>query len=791
RTDLSGDPDFQELLSREKEVALGAYAHQDLPFERLVEELQPQRSLSHPPLFQVWFNLLAVDELHAAVELKELVAEPVASSEIQAKFELSLYAFEHDQSIELQFVYNADLFDDSTINKMLGHLRTLLESIAGSRGQRISQLNLLTEEEKSEAARNRNEAIRASSAFVAFEREQVDSTLTERFEQQVRMYPDNVAVMSKSHRWSYQELNAAANRIAGEVLERIGGPDQILSLLLSHDTPMIAALLGVLKAGNSYVPLDPSNPHQRTRYILEDSQSKAVLTDDANFELANSLIGGRLPIINIDRLDANRAMPILNRTDMTPDRMVYILYTSGSTGVPKGVVQNHRNVMHFIRNYTNNLKISAEDNLALLASHSFDAAVMDVYGALLNGATLCPLDLREAGVKGLPAWLIERQITIYHSTPTVYRYFINELKEDYVFPKLRLVVLGGEEVCKSDVEAYKRFFNDTCVLVNGFGPTESTVALQFFVSKDTNVRRNSVPIGFPVDETEVLLLNADRRASGVRGEIAMKSPYVALGYWRKPELTQTAFLSAQGAARIYLTGDMGRLLPDGSIEYSGRKDDQVKIRGMRVEPGEIESILCRHPAVRECIVTARPGRLGETSLVAYVVARDAQIVDRTVIKQYLRDNLPAYMIPAGLVTMDALPLTPTGKIDRRSLPAPDWSLRETEAEFIPAQTSTAQTLAEMWRELLSVDRISIHDNFFDLGGHSLLATRLASRIREVFRIDVPLRSLFETQTLGDLSALIDTLLESDNGHSASEIRPYSRDAYRVKDLQEMSLKART
>jgi amino acid adenylation domain-containing protein len=552
---------------------------------------------------------------------------------------------------------------------------------------------------------------------------------------------------------------------------------------------MIAALLGVLKAGNSYVPLDPSNPHQRIRYILEDSQSKAVITDAVNFELASSLIQGRLPIINIDRLDANEAMPVLNRANMTPDRMVYILYTSGSTGAPKGVVQNHRNVMHFIRNYTNNLKISADDNLALLASHSFDAAVMDVYGALLNGATLCPLDLREAGVKGLSAWLIERQITIYHSTPTVYRYFVNELKGDESFPKLRLVVLGGEEVCNSDVEAYKRFFTDTCVLVNGFGPTESTVTLQFFVSKDTDVRRNSVPIGFPVEETEVLLLNADGRESGVRGEIAIKSPYVALGYWRKPELTQTAFLSAEGATRIYRTGDMGKLLPQGSIEYCGRKDDQVKIRGMRVEPGEIESILCRHPAVRECIVAARPGRLGDTNLVAYVVARDGQTIDRTIIKQYLRDNLPAYMIPSALVTMDALPLTPTGKIDRRSLPAPDWSLRETEAEFVQAETETAQTLAEIWRELLSVDRISIHDNFFDLGGHSLLATRLAARIREILKIDVPLRSLFETPTLGDLSVLVDTLLESDRGHSAPEIRRYSRDPYRVTDLQAMHLEA--
>jgi acyl carrier protein len=370
----------------------------------------------------------------------------------------------------------------------------------------------------------------------------------------------------------------------------------------------------------------------------------------------------------------------------------------------------------------------------------------------------------------------------------VYRYFVNELKGNESFPKLRLVVLGGEEVCKSDVEAYKRFFNDTCVLVNGFGPTESTVTLQFFVSKDTDVRRNSVPIGFPVDETEVLLLDHDGREAGVRGDIAIKSPYVALGYWRKPELTQAAFLPDHGATRIYRTGDMGRLLPDGSIEYSGRKDDQVKIRGIRVEPGEIQSILGRHPAVRECIVAARPGWLGETSLVAYVVARDGQIIDRTVIKQYLRDNLPAYMMPSALVTMDALPLTPTGKIDRRSLPAPDWSIRDTEAEFVHAQTSTAQTLAEMWRELLSVDQISIHDNFFDLGGHSLLATRLAARIREVLKIEVPLRSLFETQTLADLSSLIDTILQ--NGHSASAIPQYSRDAYRVKDFQEMQLKAR-
>ncbi|MFY9553418.1 MAG: non-ribosomal peptide synthetase, partial [Blastocatellia bacterium] len=618
----------------------------------------------------------------------------------------------------------------------------------------------------------------------------IERTLTERFEHQVTMRPDNVAVSSKNFRWSYQELNAAADRIAQGVFERIGGPDQTLALLLGHDAPMIAALLGVLKTGNSYVPLDPSNPNQRIAYILEDSQARAVITDDVNFELASTFTQGRLPIINIDELDPNEAIPGLNRASMSPDRMVYILYTSGSTGTPKGVVQNHRNVMHFIRNYTNNLKITAEDNLGLLASYSFDAAVMDVYGALLNGATLCPLELRQEGVKGLSAWLIERQITIYHSTPTVYRYLVNELKGDERFPELRLVVLGGEEVCKSDVETYKRFFSDDCVLVNGFGPTESTVTLQFFVSKDTDIRRNSVSVGFPVEETEALLLDADGQESGVSGEIAIKSPYVALGYWRKPELTQAAFLANHGATRIYRTGDMGRLLPDGSIEYAGRKDDQVKIRGIRVEPGEIQSILCGHPDVRECVVVGRAGRLAETNLVAYVVAREGRSVDRNDLQQYLRDNLPAYMIPSALVTMEALPLTPTGKIDRRSLPAPDWSLRESEAEFVQPQTPTARALAEMWRELLEVDQISIHDNFFALGGHSLLATRLAARIREVLRIDVALRVLFETPTLEDLSAFIDKALENDRAHSVPEIRPFSRDPYRVKSLRGMHLKAR-
>ncbi|PYS56525.1 MAG: non-ribosomal peptide synthetase, partial [Acidobacteria bacterium] len=453
-----------------------------------------------------------------------------------------------------------------------------------------------------------------------------------------------------------------------------------------------------------------------------------------------------------------------------------------STGEPKGVMQNHRNVLHFIRVYTNNLRISSEDCLTLLSSYCFDASVMDIYGALLNGATLYPIDVRHEGLANLPEQINDERITIYHSTPTVYRYFIETLEgrsptvregakarnfcalADGWASALRLIVLGGEEVNHHDVESYRKHFSDECILVNGFGPTEATVALQNFIDKGTSISGESVPLGFPVEDTEVLLLSDRGTPVEIQGEIAIKSPYVALGYWRNPEATNAAFcvrnptvregtslrsgalayaqasdtkaVGERSTDRIYRTGDLGRRLSDGSIRFEGRKDFQIKIRGFRVELGEIESILSRHPQVRECVVVAREVNGRDKQLVAYLVPQASQSPSEADLRNFLKQKLPEYMLPAAFVTVGELPLTGSGKVNRLALPAPT-NLKREPAKTAAAQTPLEKLLVPIWIDILGVN-IGIHDNFFEHGGHSLMAVRLFAQIENRLGHRLPL-----------------------------------------------------
>ena len=535
-----------------------------------------------------------------------------------------------------------------------------------------------------------------------------------------------------------------------------------------------------------------------------------------------------MQLINIDAASSNFQTPAA-LPEVPPDRLAYILYTSGSTGQPKGVMQNHRNVLHYIRVYTNNLHLNADDRLSLLSSYCFDASVMDIYGALLNGATLCPVDIKEEGLAGLPEQLIAEGITVYHSTPTVYRYFLNELggQSHSAFPDLRLVVLGGEKVNRADVELYKQHFSKRCLFVNGLGPTEATVTLQNFIDKQTEIVGDSVPVGFPVEDTEVLLLNKAGKPAEVSGEIAIRSAHVALGYWRNEEATAAAFVSTicgpgspdgqpgwggdsgwvaprdsnANGHRIYRTGDMGRRLPDGSIKFEGRKDFQIKIRGFRVELGEIESALASSPQVREAAVVALDNGSGDTKLVAYVVPREPPanflsepgadrgpqagsslgVVDATgsqvwptnnsvatstesiaanasittELREFLKHSLPEYMVPASFVLLDSLPLTPSGKLNRRALPAPaTFDAQQHSISFAAPKTQLERVLTTIWSELLAVKAIGVNDNFFELGGHSLLAVRLFAQIEKRLGKRLPLATLFQAPTVAQLASVI-------------------------------------
>jgi amino acid adenylation domain-containing protein len=753
RTDLSGGPSFRQVLRRVRETTLGAYTHQDLPFEKLVEEIQPQRHLSHTPLFQVFFNMLNAGGQE--LELAGVKTERFAPAEIAAKFDLTLYVAEKNQELHFRLVYNNALFDATTIIQMLGHYKTLLEGIVANPDRAISRLPLLTETEKRQRSRQVN-LVRPGKPFLEFGQQEIEQSIPARFEQQVNKYSDKLAVRTKKYEWTYEQLNRATNHIARTLLTVCGPGEGRVGLLFEHDAPMIAVMLGALKAGKTYVPLDPTYPPERLRYIVADSQPGAILTNSGNQALAERLVEDTCPLIVIDHLGLTA--PIDNiKLSISADTPAYILYTSGSTGQPKGVMQNHRNVLHHIRVYTNNLQLGPEDKLTLLSSYGFDAAVMDIYSALLNGAALYPVSLKDEGIVGLGRWLTEQAITIYHSTPTVYRYFINSLAEDERFLAIRCVVLGGEEVFKRDVELYKKHFSPECIFVNGLGPTESTVSLQYFINQEMELSRNSVPVGYPVEGTEILLLDGAGEETEVYGEIGLRSPHLALGYWGQPALTQKSFLpdSAGGNSRIYRTGDMGRFRPDGVLEFAGRKDSQVKIRGFRIELGEIEAALGTHQAVRESVVLARENERSEKYLVAYVVPNQGVSLTVNELRHFLGEKLPGYMVPSAFVVLASLPRTAHGKLDRRALPVPDLAQSESETPFVAPRTPIEEIVARVWADLLRLERVGAADEFFAVGGHSLLATQVISRLRDAFQVELPLRTLFEASTVADLAKRIE------------------------------------
>ncbi len=751
-TDLSGNPSFHELLSRVREVALGAYAHQELPFEKLVEELQPERNLSYTPLFQVWFNMinLADSQNEKQNEQSGLTIERFSlSEEIPSQFDLTLYVQEKDQAIQLTFVYNVDLFDATTITRLIGHFQTLLENIVTDPDKRLSSLRLLTERHH---LSTRGNLVHPTIPFIEFEKR--EQSIPARFEEQVIKYSDQIAIKTMRYTWTYRDLNEKANQVAQAILKQ----EERVALLFEHDAPMLIGIMGVLKAGKTYVPLNPYSPRERLEYIVQDSQASAILTNDQNQSLAQALTSNTLRLINIDEIKLVASRDEIQPT-LSADSIAYLLYTSGTSGKPKAVIQNHRNVLHFIRTYTNHLHITANDKLTLLSSYSFDAAIMDIFGALLNGATLYPVNLKEESLSHLSSWLIQQEVTLYHSTPTVYRHWLNTVTEER-FPKIRLVVLGGEPVYKDDVDKYKKHFSTNCIFINGLGPTESTVSLQYFINHQTEITHQAVPVGYPVAETEILLLNETGEETDIYGEIAIKSPYIALGYWQKPELTQTVFLTDGDNQRLYRTGDMGRLRADGSIEFVGRKDFQVKLRGFRIELREVEAVLSQHPAVQETVVMLREETAGEKRLVAYWVPNQVPVTDTIELRRFIQEKLPDYMIPSAFVKLEAMPLA-NGKIDRRALPAPEQT-QDNQESFVAPQDKLEQQLANLWEKVLHVHPIGRHDNFFERGGHSLLAVTLLAQIEKAFAQGLSMMTIFQAPTIAQFADIL-----RDQGYKAT------------------------
>jgi amino acid adenylation domain-containing protein len=599
-----------------------------------------------------------------------------------------------------------------------------------------------------------------SGKFVEFPKQDVETSIQERFEQIAGLFPDRVAVKMRNRTLTYQELNQAANRLAHAILAQRGESQEPIALLMDHDISLIVAIVGVLKAGKICVVLDPSYPKDRSVFLLEDSQASLLITDSENLCLAIEYARDRCGFVNINELDSgfsidNPGLPI------SPDRFAFLIYTSGSTGQPKGVIQNHRNLLHDSLLYCNGLHICTDDRIALLYSCSTSQGLKITFATLLNGAALYPFNIRQNGVADLALWLNQEEITIYFSVPVIFRHFVSTITGQEKFPHLRIIQLGSDLVTLRELEEYQKHFSADTILIVRLGATETGTLRRMYFNLESPLEEAKSAVGYATEDVDISLLDEEGQEEkcDAIGEIVVKSRYISPGYWRRPDLTREKFFSDPngGDKRIYYTGDLGRLRSDGLLYHLGRKDFQLSIRGYRVEAGEIEAVLLAQDNVKEALVTAGKASTGadDDHLIAYIVPFEQPFPSTPVLQRAAREKLPAFMVPSDFVFLESLPLTPNGKVDRLALPAPDNARTELAVAYAAPQSDIEKRLAKIWAEVLSVERVGIHDNFFDLGGHSLAATRVISRALQAFKLELPVNALFDAPTVAQMAVIVE------------------------------------
>ncbi len=746
RTDLSGGPSFRELLRRVREVALGAYTHQDVPFEMLVDRLQPERDMSRTPLFQVAFVLqnVPIDP----VELPGLTLTPVEADTGTAKFDLMLTLSETPNGLNGALDYNTDLFDASTIRRMVGHFQTLLEGAVENPEQRITKLPLLTKNEERQLLVDWNATALDTPTY---------RCAHELFEARVTRQPEAVALVFEGEELSYAELDRRANRLAHH-LQNLGvGPDNLIGISTDRCPEMIVGILGTLKAGGAYLPLDPTYPQERLAFMMDDADVPIVLTQAHLLDRLGLDHGGPTAIC----LDAEWSVIAQEQgnkpeSHVTPENLAYVIYTSGSTGRPKGTMLRHRGLSNLTDAQRRSFGIGEGSRVLQFSPFSFDASVWETFMALANGATLC-LGRQETLTSGpdLLRLMRERGVTNVTLPPSVL-----SVLEPKDIPELETVISAGE-ACTAELVARWAPGRD---FFNAYGPTETTVCATMYLCHEDEP--GSPPIGRPIANTKLYVLDENMQPLpvGVRGELHVGGVSLAKGYLNRPELTAERFVrdpfSDDPDAHLYKTGDLARYREDGNLEFIGRIDHQVKLRGFRIELGEIEAVLRAHSDVQEAVALARSDIPGGEGLVAYVVPEDGAEPEREQLRGFLREKLPEYMVPSFFVTVEAFPLTPAGKVDRPSLPAPDGGRPDLEREYVAPRTPMEERLAEICADLLNVERVGVYDSFFELGGHSLLATQFISRVREAFGVLVPLRTIFEHPRVAELAQQIQALRDT-------------------------------
>ena len=737
RLNLDNDLSFQDLLTRVREVSLAAYAHQDLPFEMLVETLQPQRDLSHTPLFQVMFVLQNAPI--ADLELAGLKISPLSTENTTAKFDLTLSMENIEEGLVGVWEYNTDLFDDSTIERMSGHFVTLLEDIVANPTKPILRLSLLTEAEKLQLL------IKNQGILVDYSQDQCIHQL---FEAQVERTPDAVAVVFENQQLTYTELNCRANQLA-HYLQTLGvGPEVLVGISVERSLEMIVGLLGILKAGGAYVPLDPDYPTERLQFMLEDCEATVLLTQSNlkdKLPLAQVLQSDRVLYLDKDKF---AQYPIYNPTVQNkPNNLTYVIYTSGSTGQPKGVMIEHQSLVNLSLSWGKLFHVKPQSRLLQFGSFSFDLSIGEIATSLSHGACLY-LAKKETllPTQTLVDFLETNKITHSFLSPSALS----------VLPQANLshlenMTVGGEACSINVIEQWaneRRLFN--C-----YGPTEATVTATLSLCQANGQKPN---IGKPLDNIRVYILDENQQIlpTGIPGELCIAGVCLARGYLNRPDLTAEKFIEVNllgRTERIYKTGDLATWQTDGNIEYLGRIDNQVKVRGFRIELGEIEAVLSQCSDVQTTAVIVREDTPGDQRLVAYVVLADDSQTTSSELRQFLANQLPAYLVPNTFVILDSLPLTPNGKCDRRSLPVPDDQARKNIQKIAPRNLLESQ-LTKIWSEVLGINDPGVEENFFELGGHSLLAVRLISCIEQKLGKKLPLTSLFQNGTIASLAQLI-------------------------------------
>jgi amino acid adenylation domain-containing protein len=746
RTVVSGELSFRQFLGQVREAALGAYAHQDLPFEYLVEQFQPERNLSHNPLVQVIFSFEAA--YPRPVETPGLAVTILDKENRAAKFDLSLYASDRGPEVFGTFEYNVDLFNRETVERMAGHLLTILSAVVGDPAQRISELPLLT----------RRERYQMLTAWNATEAPYPEQRCAHHlFEAQVQQTPDAPAIVFEDQELSYRQLNARANQVARYLASLGARPGELVGIFMERSLEMVVAVLGIVKSGAACLPLDPTYPKERLAFMLEDSGATIAVSQQC---LAPSFPSSAVQLVCLDSELQTIAKENENnlQTAVTRENWLYVIYTSGSTGQPKGVLVPHRVLVNLVAWHQGSSQQSK--HTLQFASLNFDVSFQEIFSTFTAGGTLVvtPQSIR-VDIPALGSYVKKHRVERFHLPGTVMQKLAEEFSgHPETLASVRELMVGGEQlqISRPMIELLSQLPN--CVLYNHYGPTETHIVTSFLLSGDPELWPALPPLGKPVINTELYILDGYLQPVpvGVPGELYLSGICLAHGYLKRPDLTAERFVpnpfNNKPGSRMYKTGDVARYLADGNLEFVGRNDFQVKLRGMRIELGEIEVELKKHPAVREAaVILAKDGQ--ESRLVAYLVFQLDQAVGSKQMRDFLHTRLPEHMLPSTFVGLEAFPLTPSGKIDRKALPAPgtDPGLNE---GYVAPRTDLEEVLAGIFSEVLQVERVGVLDDFFALGGHSLLATQISSRVRESLRTELSVRKIFEEPTIDGLSRVM-------------------------------------